>query len=153
LSGAQRLEEAFEALVHLGHLAGLSVPIAKNIEGEVKKNKKRRLANEDRVASLCETPSMAGGLIAATNPLEEFVQSGRLSYQQGCHMKLSEFREVAKQFAGTRPINLSLNSLKDVLQPKGVIFLQSKKIDKRTAKASITWWIVGLHLVTDGAPC
>lgn len=60
-------------------------------------------------------------------------------------MDLSDLREVAKHFAGC----LTTDSFKDVFHPRGVTFpARAKKLDTRTAKMSVTWWVVGCRMAT-----
>lgn len=88
-------------------------------------------------------------LKAATNPLEDFAQSGQLVFHPDAYMKLSELRELAKRFAGSRSISLTTDSFKDVFHPRGVTFPpKGKKIDTRTAKMSSTCWAVGCRTTT-----
>lgn len=85
-------------------------------------------------------------LKAATNPLEEFAQSGRLIYEPGSYMKLADLRE-----AGNVPKKAKIDALRDVFQPRGVTF--SSKV-RRTLPGSDaipnTFWADGVRLARDG---
>ena len=79
-------------------------------------------------------------LNAGTNLLEEFVQSGHVVFEPGSYMKLSDLREGIK--AQCPMASTTMDSLRDVFQPRGVTFpLKGKRVIPGTDKSSITQWV------------
>ena len=79
-------------------------------------------------------------LKAETTQLEEFVQSGHLVFEAGSYMKLSDLREIIK--AQHPMASTTMDSLRDVFQPRGVTFpLKGKRVIPGTDKSSITQWV------------
>ena len=85
-------------------------------------------------------------LKAAINPIEEFAQSGKLIYQPGSYMKVSELRE-----AGHISFKTSVDAFRDVFQARGVSF-PPKKLRRTipgTDKPCYTTWADGVRLALD----
>ena len=79
-------------------------------------------------------------LKAATNPLEELAQSGQLVFEPGSYMKLSDLREGIK--ARFPKASTTIDSLRDVFQPRGVTFPpKGKRVIPGTDRSSITQWV------------
>lgn len=89
-------------------------------------------------------------LKAATNPLEDFAQSGLLNYIPSKYMKLVDLKEAAKAYAsanGKRLPALSIDSMTDVFQSRGVRFeAKSRRVVPGTSVASVTGWAMGVAL-------
>ena len=85
-------------------------------------------------------------LKAATNPLEEFAQSGLLIYEPGSYMKVSDLRE-----AGNISSKTSVDAFRDVFQARGVSF-PAKKVRRLIPgqdRLCHTTWADGVRLATD----
>lgn len=94
-------------------------------------------------------------LKAATNPLEDFAQSGLLQFCPHHYMKLGDLKDQAKAYAKAKDQRLpalSIDSMTDVFQARGVRFeAKTRRLVPGTDTASVTGWAVGVAPTPDDA--